>query len=212
MKKARKTKDPLAVLFGSDEMVKLLRFVLSNPEKVLALSELSTKLRCKLTTLRKLVKTLISIGCVRTRQASILMELSRGKISKKATPGIVYDPDFIYGESLAQLLRDSVTLRTHEIPKRIMTAGKPDLIIATGFFTNSMHSHVDLLVSGKNIDRKKFETVIAGIESDLGREIRYALMTTDELIYRLNMYDQFLRTILDFPHEKLLIKIYHADL
>lgn len=212
MKKSLKTKDPLAVLFGSDEMVKLLRFVLSNPKKVLALSELSTKLRCKLPALRKLVKTLVSIGCVRARQASIITESSRGKISKKLTPGIVYDTDFTYGESLAQLLRDSVTLRTHEIPKRIMTAGKADLIIATGFFTENMHSHIDLLVSGKNIDRKKFDTVIAGIESDLGREIRYALMTTDEFIYRLNMYDQFLRTILDFPHEKLLIKVQHTDL
>lgn len=212
MKKPQKTKDPLSVLFGSEEMVKLLRFVLSNPDKVLALPDLSMRLKCNLPELRKFIKTLVSIGCVRERKTSITVESARGKISKKPAVGIIYDQNFMYGNALSQLFRDSVTLRTHEIPGRIAIAGKTDLVITTGFFTHNNHSHIDLLVAGKNIDRKKFEQIIASIESDLGREIRYALMTTDEVVYRLNMYDQFLRTILDFPHEKLLIKIDHADL
>jgi hypothetical protein len=102
-------------------------------------------------------------------------------------------------------------MRTNEIPARIAQSGKADIIIATGFFTDTA-GNIDLLVAGDKIDVKKFTQVISGIESDLGREIRYALMPTSEFIYRLNMYDQFLRSILDFPHEKLLIKIDHADI
>lgn len=208
----KKSKDPLAVLFGSEHMVRLLRFILSNPDKVLALPELAIRLRCKLLDLRKLVKTLITIGCVREKQTFITTESARGKISKKRVPGIVYDSSFVYGDSLGRLLQDSVTMRTSEIPERLRDTGKADLIIATGFFTGNTQSHADLLVAGKNIDRKKFEAAIAGIESDLGREIRYALMTTDEFLYRLGMYDQFLRMIFDFSHEKLLIKIDHPEM
>lgn len=212
MKNNKKLKDPLSVLFGGETMVKLLRFVLSNPDHVLALPELAIRLKCKLPELKKLVKTLVSIGCVRERQTYVTIESARGKISKKRAAGIAYEQGFIYGISLASLLQDSVTLRTSEIPERLKISGKADLIIATGFFTGNTHSHADLLVTGKNLDRKKLETAIAGIESDLGREIRYALMSTEEFIYRLGMYDQFLRMIFDFPHEKLLIKIDHPEM
>lgn len=211
MTQHKKTKDPLSVLFGSDAMVRLLRFVLSNPDKTLPLVELSARIKCKLPELRKLVKVLISIGCVREKQTVIISESRQGKTIKKQTPGIIYDKNFTYGQSLGVLLQDSVTLRTHEIPKRLSLAGKADVIIATGFFTDTVGS-IDLLVAGNKIDPKKFSQILTGIESDLGREIRYTLMSTDEFMYRLNMYDQFLRGILDFSHEKLLIKIQHPDL
>lgn len=211
MKKLQKTKDPLSVLFGSEVMVKLLRFILSNPDQVLALPELAQRMKCTLPELRKMIKTLVAIGCIREKQTFITIESARGKISKKRAPGIIYNQSFSYGQSLRALLQDSITLRTSEIPGRIAVAGKPDVIIATGFFTDTA-GNIDLLVTGHKIDIKKFTQAINSIESDLGREIRYALMPTDEFIYRLNMYDQFLRSILDFPHEKLLIKIDHADI
>lgn len=211
MKKLQKTKDPLSVLFGGEIMVKLLRFILSNPDQVLALPELSVRMKCTLSELRKMIKILVSIGCVREKQATITTQSARGKISKKRVSGIIYDQNFTYGQSLRQLLQDSVTLRTSEIPSRIAASGKPDIIIATGFFTDTP-GNIDLLVAGNKIDVKKFAQAVTSMESDLGREIRYALMPTDEFIYRLNMYDQFLRGILDFPHEKLLIKIDHADI
>jgi hypothetical protein len=210
MTKSKKTKDPLSVLLGGEMMVRLLRFVLSNPDHVLALPTLATRLKCKIPELRKLVKTLISIECVRERQTYITTESARGRISKKRVPGIVYNQSFSYGQSLGQLLQDSITLRSSEIPGRLAPAGRPDAIIATGFFTNTSTA-VDLLIVGNKVDPKKFAQLLAGIESDLGREIRYALMSTDDFLYRLNMYDQFLRSILDFPHEKLLIRIDHAD-
>jgi hypothetical protein len=211
MTKNKKTKDPLAILFGGDAMVRLLRFVFASPDSVLALPELSNRIKCKLPELRKLIKILVSIGCVREKQTFITVESLRGKISKKRTPGIIYDETFAYGPSLGQLLQDSVTFRTSEIPARLAPAGRSDIIITTGFFTE-VPGNIDLLVAGNKIDQKKFSQLLASIESDLGREIRYTLMTTDDFIYRLNMYDQFLRTILDFPHEKLLVKIQHPDL
>jgi hypothetical protein len=87
MKKLQKTKDPLAVLFGSETMVKLLRFILSNPDKVLALPELALRMKCSLPDLRKIIKILVSIGCVRERQTYITTESARGKISKKTRSG-----------------------------------------------------------------------------------------------------------------------------
>ncbi len=38
------------------------------------------------------------------------------------------------------------------------------------------------------------------LEAELGKEIRYAAMSTQDFFYRLNMSDKLLRDILDYPH------------
>jgi hypothetical protein len=38
------------------------------------------------------------------------------------------------------------------------------------------------------------------LESEIGRELRYALLTTQEFFYRLNMNDHLLRDVLDYNH------------
>jgi hypothetical protein len=51
------------------------------------------------------------------------------------------------------------------------------------------------------------ERAIRDIESEVGKELTYAAFKTDDFIYRLGMYDKFIRDILDYPHEKILDKI-----
>ena len=43
-------------------------------------------------------------------------------------------------------------------------------------------------------------------ESELGKSVQHTLMDTEEFRYRLDMYDRFLRDILEYPHEKLINK------
>ena len=45
------------------------------------------------------------------------------------------------------------------------------------------------------------------MEAEIGKELRYAVLNTKEFIYRLDMYDKFIRDILDYPHERLIEKI-----
>ena len=48
------------------------------------------------------------------------------------------------------------------------------------------------------------ENAIKTIESEIGREIRYAFFDTKTFQYRYYMFDKLLRDILDFPHEVVL--------
>ncbi|MEK7134977.1 MAG: hypothetical protein AAB735_01015, partial [Patescibacteria group bacterium] len=60
---------------------------------------------------------------------------------------------------------------------------------------------------GDNIKPAKFNNFIKKLEAEIGKEISYALMTTKEFHYRYDMYDRFVRDLLDFKHEKLLNKL-----
>jgi hypothetical protein len=90
----------------------------------------------------------------------------------------------------AQMLyeRDFVT--------RLQRIGKPRLLILTGFFVNDDKKGVDLLVVGK-LNRNRFLRVIADLERDLGREINYTHLSTNEFRYRRDITDVFLYDILD---------------
>jgi hypothetical protein len=58
MKKTSKKVDILEVLFGSPARVRILRHVLSNPDRVFTLTELVKKTKCKETDIKKEIKLL----------------------------------------------------------------------------------------------------------------------------------------------------------
>ena len=45
------------------------------------------------------------------------------------------------------------------------------------------------------------------IESEIGKELRYAYFSTEDFQYRLSMCDKLTRDILDYPHKKILNKL-----
>ena len=57
------------------------------------------------------------------------------------------------------------------------------------------------------MDFRKFNTFIKELESDMGLELRYVILGSDEFIYRYNMFDRFVMDILESPHKKLVSKL-----
>ena len=53
----------------------------------------------------------------------------------------------------------------------------------------------------------ELDNIIKTIESEIGREIRYAVFETSEFNYRYSIFDKFLRDILEYPHEKIINKL-----
>ena len=55
-------------------------------------------------------------------------------------------------------------------------------------------------------NKVKLRQVVAQLESEVGKEIRYILMNTEELHYRLDMLDRFLMEFLEGPYESVVDK------
>lgn len=62
------------------------------------------------------------------------------------------------------------------------------------------------MIVGDNIKKQSIEKFLVVTESELGKMLRYSVMDTKEFRYRMNVYDRFLRDLLEHDHEKLINK------
>jgi len=64
-----------------------------------------------------------------------------------------------------------------------------------------------MLIVGSHLKKKKLSSLIKDLEAEVGKEIDYVIMSPEEFQYRFDMYDRFLKDILERPHEKLINKL-----
>lgn len=93
------------------------------------------------------------------------------------------------------------------LAKRIGALGRIKLAVLAGVFINSETSRADLLIVGDGIKKGRLNSFMAWLESEIGKELNYVALTTEEFKYRMDMYDRFLRDILEDRHEKMINKL-----
>lgn len=178
--------DTLAKLFGSAARVKLLRLFLFNPREAISAGEAAAQLRVSAPVVRREIAAFASIGLIkRTTHASRVR--------------YILNQDFRYLKALQGLLLNSPA-RASDLEKRLKAAGGLKMIIMAGVFVGDADGRIDLLVVGDRMNDKILRNRIRLIEAELGKEIRYAAMSTQDFFYRLNMSDKLLRDVLDYPH------------
>lgn len=115
--------------------------------------------------------------------------------------------NFGFYAELKELIAKTSPASRSKILKRIKNLGKIKLAILTGIFVNLDNSQADLLIVGDNVKLSKFNKFLSELEAEIGKELNYALMTTKEFNYRYDMYDRFIRDLLEFKNEKLINKL-----
>ena len=115
-------------------------------------------------------------------------------------------------EPLRNLLIESGGMHIPDIAARFNSAGKITLFVVSGIFLQDPDRSTDLMIVGDRLDKKAIENEMRKIESEIGKELRYAVFDTPEFMYRLKMYDKLLRDIFDYPHQKVINKIDHPEL
>ena len=117
------------------------------------------------------------------------------------------NPSFPYLPAIRNLLINTMLVKYSDIVRKLNSVGKIKLIIVSGVFIHDLDSRVDLLIVGDGLRGSALDNVIRGIESEIGKELRYAAFETADFQYRLGMYDKLIRDIFDYPHRKILDRI-----
>jgi hypothetical protein len=79
--------------------------------------------------------------------------------------------------------------------QEIETKGKIDYLLFTGRFLAAPVA-TDILIVGA-IDQKALQKIMAQFESEVGHEINYTLLPKDEFLYRRQVSDRFLLSIME---------------
>jgi hypothetical protein len=200
----------LGKLFGSPAMVKLLRLFIFNPEHAFTNKEITVRAKITLDTLRLELSIMKQMGFIKKKV--VYRQTTKGKgskktIKKKKVSAWTLNEKFPYIESLQTFLINATPIKNKDIPKRLSVAGAIKLIVVSGVFIQNWDSRLDILIVGNNIKKAQLETAIKHIESELGKELRYAVFNTQEFKYRMGVYDRLLRDVFDYSHEVILDKI-----
>jgi hypothetical protein len=187
--------EDLAKIMGGAGKLKLLRLFYFNADMAFTLSECATRARITLAEAKKEVQTLMLSKAIKKRTA--------GKGS------FVYSVNtkFVHYDALAAFLIDTTEVKDAVIIDRFKKAGTLRLIALSGLFTGAQEPQIDVLVVGDQLSEKVVGNVIHTLESELGRELRYAAFATEDFRYRLGVYDRLLRDMFDYNHRIILDKI-----
>lgn len=202
--------DILEKLFGSAAKVKIIKLFLFNPDSAFDNPEAAERAKVSKAVTRREISNLEKIGFVKSK--FYIKEIRRQKnrsiqTFRKRVNGWTLDPKFPYVEAIKSFLSNINPFKHRDIIDRISRAGKIQLLIISGIFIKDPDSRADLLVVGDNLKQGQLDNIIKTIESEIGKEIRYAVFETSEFNYRLAMFDKLLRDILDYPHEKIINKL-----
>ena len=205
--------ESLGKIFGSNNRVKIMRLFLFNQYDVFDINDIVLRSLVKKPDARKELSMLSKIGFLR-KKTFIKKTTKEGKgknakqkITKKQTTGWILDSKFDLAEPLKTLLIDSKLIREKELIARIKKTGTIKLLALSGLFVKDYNRKLDILIVGDRLKRAIFEKEIVKLESEIGRELSYAIFETKEFNYRIKMYDKLIRDLIENEHQMLINKI-----
>ena len=191
-------------------MVKLLRLFIFNPEHTFTNKEITARAKITADTLRLEISIMKQMGFIKKkiayRQTTKKVKIKKDSKKKKVSAWTLNEK-FPYIESLQSFLVNATPVKNKDIPKRLSIAGAIKLVVISGFFIQNWDSRIDILIVGNGIRKSQLETAIKSIESEIGKELRYAVFETQEFKYRMGIYDRLIRDVFDYKHEVILDKI-----
>lgn len=181
--------DTLEKLFGSAARLKLLRLFLFNPRETYTIPDAANRARVPERTARKELNLFLAMGIIK-----------RSSTRRGSGTRFFLNTDFEYYEALQNLLLNAPA-RAKDVYERIRAAGVIKLIIVAGVFAGDWEGRLDLLIVGDRIKEPKLRSRMRLLESEIGRELRYTSLSTQDFLYRLNISDKLLRDVMDYPHK-----------
>jgi len=200
-------KGVLDQLFESQAKVKLLRFFFRNTEEMFQPREIFKRLRSNIALLRQEMKKLEKIGLIREKKVWLSFEKKRGGVRKEKKTVWCLNPNFDWFNELRDLVLKSTIASKDDLVEKAKKIGNIKLLVLTGVFTGDETAKADLLIVGDKINQRKLNTFIKDIEAEAGKQINCAVLTSKEFNYRYDMYDRFVRDLLDGNCEILIKKV-----
>lgn len=199
----------LEKLFASPTLIRMIRFFYLNPNVIFLKGEIQERIGGDARQLRKTIAILTHIGFLKERTLSSSVSSSSGKKMKKKhrQEGFLLHRGFPLFQELKDLMLSPSPISKPELARALKQLGRVKLLLLSGVFIRKEDQRVDLFVVADGVKPHLFERLMRHVEAEIGKELKYALMTSQDFTYRFNLSDRFIREIFDVPHEILINKL-----
>ncbi|MBI5400734.1 MAG: hypothetical protein HZB12_01290 [Candidatus Yonathbacteria bacterium] len=202
--------DTLGKLFGSQARVRILRLFLLNPLEAFDVAMVAEKSKTPVGEARRELTLLKNAGIITAKAFTkeIFSKRNKNAKPKKARiSGFQLKTTFSLLTPLKHLVISETPLNRNQIADRFRGVGKLKFLAISGIFIDEPEARVDMLIVGDNLKKRSIETAIRSIEAEIGKELSYGALETAEFLYRVSVYDKFVRDILDFRHDRVVDKL-----
>lgn len=172
-------------LFVSEVRVKILKTMLTNPEKPYHVRGLVRAVKTEINAVRRELDRLTNAGILRKRQ-------SGNRIYYSVNTSSMYFPELLSLISKEEGLGSDVI-------KNIKKLGGVHFALLSRAFLRGRQStalDVDLFVVGDTVNIPVLQEIIKRHEQILGKEINFTIMKDDEFIFRKRKNDSFIAKLL----------------
>ena len=184
----------LDYLFESKAKARLLRFFLLNFEREYTVSELAKRNILQNSQVRKELANL--------KRIRFVIERHKGREKH-----YLLNKGFaLYPELRNLIVKSNVYPQTQSLAK-VKSIGDVKLALVSGIFLNYPKSKADIVLIVNNVNRARLRKFMNNLEAEIGKEVSYVLMNSDEFKYRLDMLDRFLLDFLESPHDEIVNRI-----
>ena len=182
-------------LFGSKTRVKLLQLFLANPGRSFYVRELTRKIDEQINSVRRELSNLMGIGIITSDSANnkLYYEVNQGYKHFTALQSIF---------SVEVPQQDVSSASQKDLLKRLQATGAFDVIITSGRLVGQQGAEIDLILVG-SCNKQKLEKLMKAVELEEGNPIRYTVIAESEFMYRLEIKDRFITTVLAGKHSVL---------
>lgn len=205
----------LDTLFESGAKVKIMRLFLQNSEQKFTADMIKERCQIKSGSFARELPKLIKLGLVYQKNGTVQEEMKVGsgskkyiKIKTKKARLYYINQEFKLLNELRELIMRATSMSHKRLLSQIKRLGRIKMVVVSGIFINNDTTRTDLFIVGDDIKERALARFLQQIESELGKTIQYTIMDTEEFKYRMNMYDRFLKDIMERPHEKLMNKLH----
>jgi len=188
----------LEQLFGSKTRARLLSIFLNHSGESFYVRELTRKIGAQLNSVRRELKNLIDIELILEKEHEpnqMKEKNSKPLLSEKKKYYMANEKSLLYHD-LKSLFKKVHILLKQNLVQEIEETGHIDYLAFTGRFIDYTNVPTDLMIVG-DINQKTLQKVVIAFEAELGHEINYTLMPRDEFLYRRQISDRFLCSIID---------------
>ncbi|HEX8973917.1 MAG TPA: hypothetical protein VF817_00315 [Patescibacteria group bacterium] len=186
--------ETLEALFGSKARTRILRFFMLNPEGEYDYQDIAKKNMLSAASVRKELNDLKKIHFV-------VEKIKKGKKT------YLLDQNFHYFPELKSLVTKTAASPHSKSFAKLKGVGDVKLALLSGIFLNYPKSKADMVLVINNASRPRLKHFMNSLEAEVGKEVSFVLMNSEEFKYRLDMLDRFLLDFMEGPHTELVDKI-----
>lgn len=185
-------------LFGSKTRVKLLRLFYGNVNRSFYVREITRKVDEQINSVRRELSNLLSIGIITS-------DTSNNKVYYEVNQKFEhFEPlEQLFGGRTARSKRKKAVAADDSKPAAEQTSESSDLkqlgnvevAALMGQFTRDETSGVDILIVG-DVNPNAVQKYVTEMEEQEGKELRYTVLASADLRYRLQIKDKFISNVL----------------